>query len=101
MLTPGYKITIRPLTTTTYYCSKDRDTKLLNPLLNRDLGWQQQLLSPICINMSRSLNGKTSRDFAIKMDQSVLDVTCVVVPYFFRGYSWLLEIPDRSDPYLL
>ena len=65
------------------------------PLLKSDGELQKQLPDVIFSNMSRLLNGKnTLRDLAFKMEKSVLDITCGVVPYFFKGYLRLLEIPD-------
>lgn len=59
---------------------------------------QQQIPDIILTNMSRLLNGKnTLRDLAFKMEKNVLDITCGIVPYFFKGYLRLLEIPDLSD----
>ena len=68
------------------------------PLLLHNRSLQQQLPDLIFSNMSRLLNGKrTLRDLSVKMDKSVLDVTCGIVPYFFKGYLRLLEIADLSD----
>lgn len=70
------------------------------PLLKKNQDLQQQVSDIIFSNMSRLLNGKrTLRDLAIKMDKNVLDVTCGIVPYFFKGYLRLLEIPDLSNLY--
>lgn len=68
------------------------------PLLNKDRDLQKQLPDIIFANMSRLLNGKnTLRDLAMKMEKNVLDVTCGIVPYFFKGYLRLLEIPDLPN----
>ena len=68
------------------------------PLLNHYQELKGQLPDIIFINMSRLLNGKrTLRDLAVKLDKNVLDLTCGIVPYFFKGYLRLLEIPDISD----
>ena len=68
------------------------------PLLQKQQELQQQVPDIIFSNMSRLLDGKqTLRDLAIKMDKSVLDVTCGIVPYFLKGYLRLLEIPDLPD----
>ena len=65
------------------------------PFLQNNRELQQQLPDIIFTNMSRLLNGQnTLRDLAFKMEKSVFDVTCGVVPYFFKGYLRLLEIPD-------
>ena len=57
------------------------------PFLKSDLELQRQLPDVIFSNMSRLLNGKnTLRDLAFKMEKNVLDITCGVVPYFFKGY---------------
>lgn len=70
------------------------------PLLNRNLELQKQLPDLIFTNMSRLLNGRrTLRDLAVKMNKNVLDVTCGLVPYFFKGYLRLLEIPDIANIY--
>lgn len=68
------------------------------PFLQSDRELKQQIPDVILSNMSRLLNGKnTFRDLAIKMEKNVLDVTCGVVPYFFKGYLRLLEIPDLPN----
>ncbi|MGL4883195.1 MAG: hypothetical protein ACRC8K_19370 [Waterburya sp.] len=68
------------------------------PLLNKYDELKQQVPDIILSNMSRLLDGKsTLRDLAIKMDKDVLEVTCGLVPYFFKGYLRFLEIPDLSD----
>ncbi|MEL6927338.1 MAG: DUF4388 domain-containing protein [Cyanobacteria bacterium J06600_6] len=68
------------------------------PLLHQNHDLQQQLPDFIVSNMSRLLNGKrTLRDLAFRMDKDVLDVTWGIVPYFFKGYLRLVEIPDFSD----
>ncbi|MEN9521186.1 MAG: hypothetical protein RLZZ381_3774, partial [Cyanobacteriota bacterium] len=68
------------------------------PLLHRGQDLQQQLPDFIVANMSRLLNGKqTLRDLALKMDKNVLELTCGIIPYFFKGYLRLLEIADLSD----
>lgn len=65
------------------------------PLLNQDKDLDRQLPDIIFVNMSRLLNGKrTLRDLSVKMNKNVLEVTCGIVPYFFKGYLRLLEIPD-------
>ncbi|MEL6438316.1 MAG: hypothetical protein AAFQ80_03515 [Cyanobacteria bacterium J06621_8] len=65
------------------------------PLLKGYQELQKQLPDLIFSNMTRLLNGqRTLRDLALKMDKSVLDLTCGLVPYFFKGYLRLLEIPD-------
>lgn len=68
------------------------------PLLNKHQELQQLIPDLIFINMSRLLNGKnTLRDLAIKMEKNILDLTCGIVPYFFKGYLRLLEIPDSPN----
>ena len=67
------------------------------PLLIRDRFLQTQLPDLIYANMSRLLNGKnTLRDLAVRMDKNILDLTCGIVPYFFKGYLRLLEIADSD-----
>lgn len=69
------------------------------PLLHKYQDLQTQLPDIIFSNMSRLLNGKrTLRDLSIKMNKNVLDVACGIVPYFFKGYLRLLEIPDLPNP---
>ncbi|ELS01242.1 hypothetical protein Xen7305DRAFT_00009450 [Xenococcus sp. PCC 7305] len=54
-----------------------------------------QVPSIIFQNMVRLLDGEhTLRDLAIKMNKSVFEVTCGLIPYFFKGYIKLVEIPD-------
>ncbi|VEP18735.1 conserved hypothetical protein [Hyella patelloides LEGE 07179] len=67
----------------------------LAPLLKKENQISQQI-SPIMLqNMKRMLNGKnTIRDLALQMDKDFFDVTCALVPYFFKGYVKFLEIPD-------
>lgn len=68
------------------------------PLLHRGQDLQLQLPDLIFTNMSRLLNGQqTLRDLAIKLDKNVLDLTCGIIPYFFKGYLRLLEIADLAD----
>lgn len=68
------------------------------PLLKNDRELQQQISNFIFTSMSQLLNGKnTLRDLAIRMDKDVLEVTCGIVPYFFKGYLRLLEVPDIPD----
>ena len=70
------------------------------PLLKQYQELKQQVPDIIFTNMSRLLNGKrTLRDLAIKMDKNVLDLTCGLIPYFFKGYLRLLEIPDLPNLY--
>ncbi len=52
-------------------------------------------------NMVRLLDGEhTLRDLAIKMKKNVFEVTCGLVPYFFKGYIKLVEIPDLPGLYI-
>ncbi|NJL53597.1 MAG: hypothetical protein HC930_18100 [Hydrococcus sp. SU_1_0] len=68
------------------------------PLLHRYQDLQQHLPDFIFANMSRLLNGKrTLRDLAVVMDKNLLDLTCGIIPYFFKGYLRLLEIADLAD----
>jgi hypothetical protein len=67
----------------------------LAPMLKKDTKIDRQVSPIIFQNMKRMLNGKqTLRDLALQMDKDVFDVTCALVPYFFKGYIRLLEIPD-------
>jgi hypothetical protein len=68
------------------------------PLLNKPHELKQQVPDIILSNMSRLLDGKsTLRDLAIQMDKDILDLTCGLVPYFFKGYLRFLEIPDLPN----
>lgn len=68
------------------------------PLLKQEREIERQIPDIIFANMSRLLNGKnTLRDLAIRMEKNVLEITCGVVPYFFKGYLRLLEIPDLPN----
>lgn len=68
------------------------------PVLNQGQELQKQIPDVIFLNMSRLLNGKnTLRDLSVKMEKNVLDITCGIVPYFFKGYLRLLQIPDLPN----
>ncbi len=65
------------------------------PSLKNDRELRAQVPAIIFQNMLRLLDGEhTLRDLAIKMNKNVFEVTCGLVPYFFKGYIGLLEIPD-------
>ena len=65
------------------------------PILKDDEELRAQVPAIIFQNMLRLLDGEhTLRDLAIKMNKNVFEVTCGLVPYFFKGYIGLLEIPD-------
>ncbi len=67
----------------------------LAPLLKQAQELEKQLSPIIFQNMLRLLDGKnTLRDLAIKMDKDVLEIALGLVPYFFKGYVRLLEVPD-------
>lgn len=67
----------------------------LAPLLKKDSNIDRQVSPIILQNMQRMLNGKnTLRDLAVQMDKDVFELTCALVPYFFKGYIKLVEIPD-------
>jgi hypothetical protein len=67
----------------------------LAPLLKKDSNLNRQVSPLIFQNMQRMLDGKnTLRDLATQMDKDVFDVACALVPYFFKGYIRLVEIPD-------
>ena len=67
----------------------------LAPVLKKDTKIDQQVSPVIFKNMQRMLNGKkTLRDLAIQMDKDVFEITCALVPYFFKGYIKLVEVPD-------
>jgi hypothetical protein len=70
------------------------------PLLKNYNDLQKQIPDFIFQNMSRLLNGKnTLRDLSLKIDKDIFEITCGIVPYFFKGYLRLLEIPDLPDDY--
>ena len=65
------------------------------PILKVDEELRMQVPTIIFQNMVRLLDGEnTLRDLAIKMNKNVFEVTCGLVPYFFKGYIKLVEIPD-------
>ena len=67
----------------------------LAPVLKEGTKIDQQVSPIIFKNMKRMLNGKkTLRDLAIQMDKDVFEITCALVPYFFKGYIRLIEVPD-------
>ena len=67
----------------------------LAPMLKQNTKINQQVSPIILQNMKRMLNGtNTLRDLALQMDKDVFEVTCALVPYFFKGYIKLMEIPD-------
>ncbi len=70
----------------------------LAPLLHNHQQLKAQVSDVIFNNMSRLLNGKRSfRDLSLKMDKDVFELACGIVPYFFKGYLRLLEIPDIPE----
>ena len=70
----------------------------LAPLLHNHHKLKHNIPDIIFDNMSRLLNGKNSfRDLSLKMDKDVFDLACGIVPYFFKGYLRLLEIPDIPE----
>ncbi len=65
------------------------------PILKEHEELRSQVPAIIFQNMVRLLDGKhTLRDLAIQMNKNVFEVTCGLVPYFFKGYIKLVEIPD-------
>lgn len=69
----------------------------LAPILKKNTQLSQQVSPMIFKNMKRMLDGKsTLRDLSAKMDKDVFEVTCGLVPYFFKGYIRLIEIPDLT-----
>ncbi|WP_036481577.1 hypothetical protein [Myxosarcina sp. GI1] len=70
----------------------------LAPLLTNARELEEKLPDMIFKNMSRLLNGKhTIRDLELKMNKSLLDVACGLIPYFFKGYLKFKEIPDLAE----
>lgn len=73
----------------------------LAPLLKNHQELQKELSPTIFQNMLRLLDGEsTLRDLAIRMDKDVLEVTLGLIPYFFKGYLRLVEVPDIPKIYL-
>ncbi len=73
----------------------------LAPILKNHQELQKQLSPIIFQNMLRLLYGEsTLRDLAIRMDKDVLEVTLGLIPYFFKGYLRLEEVPDIPKIYL-
>ncbi|MBE9166352.1 hypothetical protein IQ238_01975 [Pleurocapsales cyanobacterium LEGE 06147] len=67
----------------------------LAPSLKNAQQLRQELSPLIYHNMARLLNGQHSlRELALKMNMDVFELTCVLMPYFFKGYLKLAEIPD-------
>ncbi len=67
----------------------------LAPSLKNAQKLRQELPALVYHNMARLLNGQYSlRELALKMDMEVFDLTCALMPYFFKGYLKLAEIPD-------
>ena len=65
------------------------------PILKVEEELRTQVPAIIFQNMVRLLDGEhTLRDLAIKMNKNVFEVTCGLVPYFFKGYIRLVDIPD-------
>lgn len=70
----------------------------LAPLLHNHQQLKHKIPDIILNNMSRLLNGKNSlRDLALTMDKDIFELACGIVPYFFKGYLRLLEIPDIPE----
>jgi hypothetical protein len=70
----------------------------LAPCLKNTEDLSQAIPDLVYRNMARLLNGKnTLRDLAVMMNQDVFELTCALMPYFFKGYLRLLEISDLPD----
>jgi hypothetical protein len=70
----------------------------LAPLLKNHQELGRLLPDVVFENMLRLLNGQhTLRDLEIKMNKDVFEVTCGIVPYFFKGYLRLVEVRDLPD----
>ena len=73
----------------------------LAPVLKNHQELHQQLSPIIFQNMLRLLDGQsTLRDLASRMNKDVLEVTLGLIPYFFKGYLRLVEVPDIPKIYL-
>jgi len=65
------------------------------PILKDYEELKNQVPKIIFQNMVRLLDGEhTLRDLAVSMNKSVFEVTCGLIPYFFKGYIKLVEVPD-------
>ena len=109
LLKSGFNLSLVPLETLILLSEVEQDWRdwinkglascspNLAPLIKKDRDLKNQLSPVIFDNMTRLLNGKnTLRDLASKMDKEVLEVTVGLIPYFFKGYLRLLEIPDTK-----
>ncbi|MEM9272698.1 MAG: DUF4388 domain-containing protein [Cyanobacteria bacterium P01_F01_bin.143] len=107
LLKSGFNLSLSPLNTSIILADAQKDWDIWigkglascspnrAPILKDYEELKAQVPPIIFQNMVRLLNGKNSlRDLAIKMNKSVFDVTCGLIPYFFKGYIKLIEIPD-------
>ena len=107
LLKSGFNLSLSPLNTSIVLADAQKDWELWlgkglascspnrAPILKDYEELEAQVPPIIFQNMVRLLNGKNSlRDLAIKMNKSVFEVTCGLIPYFFKGYIKLIEIPD-------
>ncbi|AFZ36295.1 response regulator receiver protein [Stanieria cyanosphaera PCC 7437] len=70
----------------------------LSPCLKNNEDLSQTIPGLIYRNMARLLNGQnTLRDLSLIMNQNVFDLTCALMPYFFKGYLRLLEVSDLPE----
>lgn len=70
----------------------------LSPCLKNNNELNQAVPDIIYRNMARLLNGQnTLRDLVLLMNQNLFDLTCGLMPYFFKGYLRLIEIPDLLE----
>ena len=73
----------------------------LAPVIKNHQELQKQLSPMIFQNMLRLLDGQsTLRDLASRMNKDVLEVTLGLIPYLFKGYLRLVEVPDIPTIYL-
>ncbi len=110
LLKSGFNLSLQPLKTLDLVAKAEQNwlnwlnkglgscSPNLAPLIKNNQDLEKQLSPIIFKNMTRLLNGKnTLRDLAVKMDKHVLEVTLGLIPYFFKGYLRLLEIPDTTQ----
>ncbi|HHP7230620.1 MAG TPA: hypothetical protein ACFCUY_07150 [Xenococcaceae cyanobacterium] len=113
LLKSGFNLSLSPLKTLNLLSESEQNwldwtnkgltscSPNLAPLLKNHQELQKQLSPIIFQNMQRLLDGKsTLRDLSIKMNKDILEVTHGLMPYFFKGYLRLLEIPDTPKIYL-
>ena len=70
----------------------------LAPMLQQHEQLQQEVSASIYQNFVKLINGKRSlRDLAVYMNREVLQLTCSLNTYVYKGYIQLREIPDLPN----